>query len=508
VEAETALHRSIGVLPPDERRVWLLDQMINERGVRIDGAFVSAARRVVEQATKPLVAEFADLTGGLSFTQVAKFKAWCGARGLDLPDMRKETLVGIGVGDEEDESDIDEPALFDATEFGVCSDEVRRALEIRALAASASVKKLAALERCVCGDHRARGALRYHGAGTGRWSGQLLQPQNFPRGTLKIKDAKGREHAVAPDVLVDAIMSGDADYVAAVVGSPIEAVVSGLRHAIVAGPNKTLVAGDFAAIEARVVLALAGQTDKVALLAAGGPVYEDMAQTIYGHPVNKADQPEERQVGKNAVLGCGFGMGWPKFKARYAKDKSDEFAQSVIDAYREDWAPAVPKLWWGLERAALETMRSRTPHEAYGVVYAIEDAWMTARLPSGRKLWYYGPSLDRKAVPWDKDEIRECWSYWAKKVGQWTKVYAYGGLLTENVVQALARDLMVYAMFACERELRPIVLTVHDEIVVEPPLERADPKMLQQLMEDAPEWAQRIGIPVAAKTWVGQRYRK
>jgi len=500
VAVEAALHRRLSWLPPGERRIWLLDQKINARGVALDLAFVAAAQKVVADATRPLAKEFEDLTGGLSFTQGMKLKAWLKDRGVELPNLTKETIAALGIGADEDEDD-DEPS--DDWENYVAAtplpDDVRRALTIRSLIGSASVKKLKAMGRSVGADGRVHYTLRYYGAGTGRWTALLLQLHNFPRGTLNAND---------PEVLVNAIMTGDAGYIETVIGPPVEAVISGLRHAIVAAPGHKLVVGDFAQIEARIVLALAGQTDKVELLASGGPVYEDMAEAIFGHAVNKKDNPEERQLGKNTVLGCGFGMGHAKFRDRYARDKSEDFCKSIIDTYRKEWAPEVPKLWYALERAALDTMRDRTPHTAYGITYTLDGAWLTALLPSGRALYYYEPKLDRKAMPWDKTDIRECWSYSARKNGKWVRVYAYGGHLTENVVQALARDLMVSAMLACEAAGLPIVLTVHDEIVLEVPEAQADAGLLKRLMEDAPPWARDLGIPVAAETWTGERYKK
>jgi hypothetical protein len=133
--------------------------------------------------------------------------------------------------------------------------------------------------------------------------------------------------------------------------------------------------------------------------------------------------------------------------------------------------------------------------------------WMTARLPSGRKLWYPNPTPIRKAMPWDPADIRRAWTYQAMKKGQWATIDAYGGHLTENVVQGLARDLLVSAMFKCENDGLPVVLTVHDEIVCEP-LAGDHEKRLDQIMRDRPQWAIDLSIPVATETWSGGRYRK
>jgi DNA polymerase len=239
----------------------------------------------------------------------------------------------------------------------------------------------------------------------------------------------------------------------------------------------------------------------------GSAVYTDMATKVFGRPVKK-QEIAEYTIGKNVVLGCGFQMGWRKFQSRYAKDHPDDFCKAAVTEYRENFAPEVPSLWGGLEEAAIRAVWDRRPCEAYGVLYAWEDQWLTARLPSGRKLYYFNPQKCRKAMPWDPSDIRPAWTCQAQKQGRWITRDMYGGLLTENVVQGLARDLMVRAMFLCEKENLPIILTVHDEIVAEPLTGNSDADKLRQIMADRPKWAIDMQIPVAAETWAGPRYAK
>jgi DNA polymerase len=149
--------------------------------------------------------------------------------------------------------------------------------------------------------------------------------------------------------------------------------------------------------------------------------------------------------------------------------------------------------------------------DAYGVEYRREDVWMSARLPSGRKLWYPFPQVEKRHMPWstaEQPDIRMGWRYQANKSGQWRTIHAFGGLLTENVVQALARDLLVDAMFRLEAEGLPLVLTVHDEAVCEVPLDRADVRLMEEVMGDMPGWARELRIPVKAECWTGERYKK
>lgn len=518
VAATRELYERIGSLPEGEHKVWLLDQTINERGIRIDEEFVKDCQSIVDQASEPLIAEFKQITNGLKPTQTAKLKAWLeqngvvlettvNAKGKPTKSLNKEAIEKLlGIESEEDDDSDDTDLGPHTCEVALLQlpDMVRRALVIRSMVGSASVKKLKRMQACVGFDGRARGLLQYHGASPGRWAGRLLQPHNFPRGT--IKDSNGKKHPA--DSLVRLIGLRDSEIIRDTIGEPIEVVVSSLRHALIAAKDHVFLSGDFATIEARVVLALAGQHDKTAIMAAGQDIYCDMAYAIYKRHVDKEKDPEKRQVGKNSVLGLGFQMGWKKFKLRYAKDETDEFCQNIVETYRDVWAPKVPKVWQALQFAALETVKTGKPHEAFGVEYRLEDSWMSARLPSGRKLWYFNPRLTKRAMPWDKTDIRLAWSYQQMKTGQLKTIDAFGGLLTENVVQGLARDLMVHAMFLLEQNGYPIVLTVHDEIVAEVLKRLADEKAFAQIMQERPQWAIDLQIPVAVETWCAERYRK
>lgn len=502
--AELELHRRVRGLGSSERQVWLLDQTINERGVRLDLEFIDRAQSIVDQATGPLTKEFEELTGGIRPSQRDRFIKWLHAEGCNIPDLRKDTIADwLDTPDEEDSLAGDDDDYIPVDNQGRLPFHFEHALRIRQTLGSASIKKLGAMRACVCADGRARGLLQYHGAGPGRWSGRLLQPQNFPRPNLKVDGDPPNQ-----DELVAAILSGDAEWVRCLYGEPINVVANGLRHALIADPGKAFVVGDFSKIECVIVLALAGATKTAAeVLVKGSAVYTDVATKIFRRPIHKK-MLKEYTVGKNAVLGCGFQMGWNKFRTRYWPDATEEEAKEVIDYYRKDFAPEVPRLWRALEDASTNTAWTGNAHMAYGVVYALEDGWMTARLPSGRKLWYYGPKAIRKPMPWDHTDVRPGWEYSAWKMGQWKRVSAYGGLLTENVVQALARDLLVNALFKCEPHNYPVVLTVHDEAVCEVDKSRADAKVLEQMMTDRPAWAIGLQIPVGAECWTGERYRK
>src|SRR5882672_2649074 len=519
IRSETELNHVLGGLQTRERNVWLLDQRINERGARVDLAYVAACQRIVREASIPLLAEFQRLTGLDKAGSTAKLKDWAAKQGVVLKDLKKETIVKL-LGVDEDEDDYDDTTDDDLGDDGPgdtplfrLPENVRRALDIRRNLAGAAVKKLPVFERTCCADGRVRGLLQYHGAGPGRWSARLVQPHNFPKGTLRYQvgwnnTGAAVEEPPPPHVVADALMSGDWRYVEDVLGPALEVVTSGLRHALIPGIGREYNVGDFATIEALIVLALAGQHDRTAKIAAGEKPYVPMAETIFKRKIDKKVDLLEYTIGKATVLGCGFQMGWKTFQARYCKDQPNEFAKAAVTSYREDFAPKVPKLWEGLEDAALRAVWDKKSCEAYGVLYEHEDRWLTARLPSGRRLYYFNPQPVRKAMIWDETDIRPAWTCQAQKQGRWITRDMYGGLLTENVVQALARDIMVHAMFKCEKENLPIVLTVHDEIVCEPLTQFSDHEKLRQIMCDRPKWAIDLQIPIAAETWAGDRYAK
>jgi DNA polymerase bacteriophage-type len=500
VDAQKALHKRVGWLTPGERRTWDLDQTVNGRGVMLDLDLVDRMQSVLAEAAAPLEKEFKQLTG-YGVGQNKKVLAWVKDQGVGIDSLNKETVNPIL----EDRQFIDTNAVDEADEAAMLDvpDHVLRALQIRALIGSASVKKLDAMKRCVSLDGRARGLLGYHGASTGRWAGRLLQPQNFPRGSNEVG-------AMTVDDKLSMIYRRELELMATLFGSAYELVIGSIRHVLRAAPGMLFDVADYAQIEARIVLAAAGQRDKVDLLAAGENPYVDMGRELYSRVIDKKRDVLEYTISKNSVLGLGFNMGPTTFQRRYAKNLPLAFCEGAVKTYRTKWAPEVPKLWYGLGDAALKACTDGVA-EDYGVEYRREDAWLSARLPSGRKLWYPFPELEKRHMPWsttEQPDIRKGWKYHAWKMGQWRTVHAFGGLLAENLAQALARDLLVEAMFKCEAEGRPVVLTVHDEIVTEVSAGQSDHKMLEQIMEDAPAWARAMRIPVAAEGWSGERYRK
>lgn len=510
--SQTSVHRRLGWLPPHERPIWELSQVINDRGIMLDMDFVRAAQAIVDKATEPLALRFRELTGGLNFGQIAKVKDWVNERGVYCPDLTAETVARL-LGEETEEDDVgddiisggDQTAADDPESTDHLPPDVREALHIRQLIGSSSIKKLKAMEACVGYDGRARGLFRYHGTTPGRQTAGLFQPHNFPRGT---NETIGME----VDAKVDAIMTGDPEWVKAVTGvEPVELVVGSLRHAIRAAPGRILMSGDYSGIQARTVLALAGQHDKTALMAAGVDAYCDMAGQVYGREITKADAAE-RHLGKTAVLGLGFQMGAPKFRTTAAKvgiDLTLPRSQGVVDVYRKEWAPRVPYLWYGLSDAAVNAVWSQEEQESHDILYYLEDKWLVVEIPNGSRIYYYDPQPVTRKMPWSTDEqpdYRRGFTYRVEKQGRWIVRDAFGGQLTENIVMKIEREMVECAKRKLETNGFAPIMEVHDEIVCEPLTRDID--SFKAIMEDVPRWVREMQIPVHVDVWQGDRYRK
>jgi len=525
VADEVAVHELLGYLPPAEQRVWNLDQEINERGLRFDLQMVRGAIGIYHDVAPRLVEEFREITG-VNPTQRDKVLDWVRNQGVEIPDLRKETLTDL-IGDFDDAGNGGRMGDI-GNGIAALPSNVTRALIIRALIGSSSITKYARMEKCIDSDGRIFRLLQYHGAGTGRWAGRLLNPHNMPRGIVR------RREGGSPDaeLLAKAVTTGDRESVVALglvkddgsAAHPIEVLASALRHTVVSRHGHVFLIGDWSNIEARLVLAIAGQRDKIALMVSGHDVYLDMASVIYHTEpgtLTKADV-EKRQTGKNTVLGCGFQMGWDKFRNRYCPKDTPKFAKGVVDAYRNDWAPEVPGLWRDLQDAALSAVQNPgRVFDAAGIGYRVEGGWLVGHCPDGSRLYYYRPTLAQQKIPWkeiakdgtviDREtDWMDGWSYqvsnknmhgggkWdspishdtrAKQLGRaggW--VAAYGGHLVENYIQHMARQILCGALVEARRQGLDVVLHNQDELVLEVPEWCADPKILQEIMEIQPAW--------------------
>lgn len=500
VLAEEGLSEALPDLSKDETTIFSLDLQMNQRGFQLDQGAVNAALRLITEEEKVLNGELASLTGGKvkKATQRAQMMKWLATHGMHLEDTKADTIKGIL-----EENDItDETSIVANRLLGMGADPLAiRGLMLMKELGRSSTAKYAKMRDWMDTDGRVRGGLLYHGASTGRWSGAGVQPHNFVRSA--VDDIEGLWR-----VLKTGSRSEIANFPNAKgkpIGSVMDALANGLRGAIVAAPGSTLYVSDYSGIEARVLLWIADDEDGLDIFRSGRDIYCEMASAIYGRPITKKDP--ERQVGKAAILGLGYQMGWAKFQATAAKAGSvldDAMCQTVVQTYREKFH-RVKSLWYDQEAAAIRAVQTPGKQVWAGRIrWRVVGRFLYCILPSGRRLAYPDPELREKMTPWG--EMKAQLTY--KGIGlthQWERQASYGGMLVENIVQAVARDLMAEAMLRIERTgVYRVVLTVHDEIIAES--ERGEIKQFEKLMAECPKWA--IGCPVSVEGFAATRYKK
>lgn len=478
VDAETELFLTLPPLTKNERKIWMLNQRINTRGVFVDRPLVKAALKMIAEETRDLNARAHELTGGIRPTQRAEIQKLLARFGCALPNMQAKTIS-------------------DAIESGLATGKARELLEIRQAISKTSTAKYLAFECRSKSDGRLRDLQLYHGASTGREAGTGVQPHNFPRGTLEDVDGA-----------ISAIVEGDRAWLRAIHGNVMAALSSCLRGCIRATPGHTLYCADFNAIEARVVFWLAEHRAGLKLFEGGVDPYKEQASIIFGKPLTEITD-DERFVGKQSILGCGFGMGDKKFRAQckqFGQDISPELAKRAVTKYRTAHAPVV-KLWSNLERAAIAA--TRNPGNVYTInktKWFVRGKFLYCELPSGRRLAYFGPTVKWESTPWGMD--RPVLYHWGvdPKTKQWVNGGTYGGKLAENVTQAVARDVMKNSELRVEAHGYIPLIDVHDEVLTEREKGKGSLAEFEKLMATLPLWA--VGLPVKVKGWEGPRYKK
>lgn len=483
-------------LPEKERRLWLLDQRMNLEGFAVDRELVEGALKLIERETKEMDLEIQAITNG----QIASARQ----RNEVLKFLRKD---GMTIGDLRAETVRDCLADPKRIPNGRC----KLVLENREAASKSSTAKFQAFEIRSRFDGRARDNTIFFGAHTGRQSGTGLQPQNLFKTVLKQQDV---------DVGLELIRRKDFHTIKALYDKPMKLYASSLRSCIVAKDGHTLDVGDFATIEVRVLFWLAGHQKGLDALASGECLYSQQAGQIYnkcpkkilaGYKAGDKDSLYMRTVGKHAVLGAGFGIGLngEKFKAMckmFGVEVSIELAQRAVKAYRNTH-PRIPIFWTNVEKAAIMACESPGNKFRHGfLVWLKEGNFLTVELPIGRKLHYFKPMINVTDSPWGP---KKTLSYRAVNsvTKKFERVTSWGGVLTENVVQAVARDLLMEALLRLDDSgiYKPI-LSVHDEIVCERDLQHGSLGEFLKIMSEVPSWAK--GIPIKVEGWSEPRYRK
>ena len=445
VEVEQQVLAKVRRLEPAEfdEQLYVVDQLINDRGVLLDRQLAENAARYDNEYKAQLLAEAKELTGMENPNSPAQIKDYLHkAAGISVSTLNKKNLDEV-------------EALVKYHR------KARRVLELRREMGKTSNKKYAAMLKCVCADGRIHGLLQFCGAArTGRWAGRLVQVQNLPQNHLRDLDYAR-----------SLVKLGDLDDFQQNYANPAQVLSELIRTAFIAKPGCTLHVCDFSAIEARVIAWLAGEQWVLDVFRGGGDIYCATASQMFGVPVQKhGPNAELRQKGKIAVLALGYGGGVAALEAMGGSRMGlTEYEEKEIICKWRDANPKIVRFWTIIEQAAVKAIKtgeSVTIHR--GIVVAYRWGMLLITLPSGRTICYPCAEIGiERNDGWRGDhEIIE-YEGMNQVTKNWERIRAYGGKLTENVVQAIARDILGYIILRAHDSGLNIVFHIHDEIVVE-----------------------------------------
>ena len=443
VESEREIRRKMTRFVPGERerRLWFLDQRINDNGVSVDMKLVSNALDFDARLRAGWMAEARKLTG------------------LENPNSRQQVLEWInrrcggyvaGKFDKETRKQLLEQDDLPA--------DVHRLVQLEDALAKTSVRKYEAMKNAVCRDGKLHGMLQFYGANrTGRWAGRLVQIHNLPQNHLEDLD---EDRATVEQGLFDAFCMFNSN--------PADTLSQLIRTAFVAGKGKRFIVADFSAIEARVIAWLADEKWRMETFAKGGDIYCASASQMFKVPVVKHGiNGELRAKGKVAELACGYGGGVSALKA-FGADKMG-MTQEEMEATIAHWRKASPnicQMWRDVEKCSKRAIRTKVPvRYNKNILFVYNSGMLFIALPSGRRIAYVRPSISREP---GRDGEAITYEGTAEN-GGWGRVYTWGGKLVENIVQAIARDCLAEAMLRLDEAGYKIVMHVHDEVILEEP---------------------------------------
>lgn len=471
VEVEMAIQKKLANFPVPEF-IWqeyILDQIINDRGIAIDMDIVEQAIKMDEHSKEELSEEMKKLTNLDNPNSVVQMKQWLSDNGLVTDTLGKKAVAEM---------------LKDAPE------EPAEVLTLRQQLAKSSIKKYQAMQNTVCTDNRARGMFQFYGANrSGRWAGRIIQLQNLPQ-----------NHIPDLEQARDLVKCGNYEALELLYNSVPEVLSELIRTAFVPREGYKFVVVDFSAIEARVLSHLAKETWRNKVFANNEDIYCASASAMFGVPVEKHGQNSHlRQKGKIAELALGYGGSCGALKSMGALDMgiSEEELQPLVDAWRTSNANIV-QLWWDIDTAVKNAIAQKTTTETHGINFIYQSGMLFIQLPSGRKLTYVKPKIGinkfgGEAVTYE--------GIGATK--KWERLESYGAKFVENIVQAISRDILSYAIQTLSNKL--ICGHVHDELIIECPVNESLDSICDQ-MGRTPPWIE--GLLLRADGYETMFYKK
>jgi DNA polymerase bacteriophage-type len=487
-----------------EWELYGLDQYINDTGVGIDVEFARNALAIAERRKPILFEEMREITGCANPNSTQQLMPWLMDRGYRFSDLRSDTV---------------KQAIREADQLGIDAEAVR-VLELRQNTSKSSLGKYTTMLEGVADDNKFRYTLQFWGAQrTGRWAGRDLQTHNLPR-TPKIL-----EKEVDQKIVRDMIMKQDMEGLELYVGEPMDALVGMIRSALIPEPGYRFVVSDLASIESVVIGWFTDCKWFMDTLHAGRDLYRSFAAEWLHLPYEET--LPHRSKAKPATLGAGYGLGGGKFDERTHKKTglwaygenmgvfmTQKEAHGSVNAFRE-LCPEIVQNWRDLEKAAKECISQQRAVVCGKVVFEWRKPFMAIRLPSGRRLYYFKPFLKSKKVEYTDKKTGELKTfdskqicYYGKEGKNWSVQYTHGGKLVENIVQAIARDVLANGLRHAHEDGFRIPMHVHDEIITEVPIEDEERNLerLKMHMTTPISWAS--GLPLGAAGWEGFWYRK
>ena len=489
VEAEREVSRLLEgyTMPETERKMYNLDQHINDRGIRIDTDMAATVYDLYKKHNKTLLKQIKDITGLDNPNSAAQLKEWLSEiLGQNINTLDKKAM----------------PGLLELAGDGPAG----QVLKLRSRSSKTSIKKYPAMLACVCADQRARGLVQFYGANrTGRWAGRLVQLQNLPQNHMDDLETARRVFA-----------SGDYDLALMMYDEILSVISELIRTAFIAAEGHTFAVADFSAIEARVIAWLANEAWRLKVFNTHGKIYEASASMMFNVPIEEVTKGSDyRAKGKAAELALGYqgAVGALKQMGGEAMGLSEAEMKGIVKRWRAK-NPAVVQLWADLEAAAMHVTKNKnslTLHKYRCLRLSHNGEAMAIELPSGRSLYYreaqvFIKTSKSKYGPWTREALR--YKGIKQETKQWGWVDTYGGKLTENVIQAIARDLLTDSMLRIDAQGYPIVMHVHDEAVAEVPMSEAEESLreIEAIMSEPIEWAE--GLPLAADGYITPFYKK
>ena len=471
VETEMAIQQKLSKFPvPDFLwEEYHLDQEINDRGIQLDMVLVEQAIAIDERSREELSAKMQQLTALENPNSVQQMKEWLTKHGLEVDSLDKKAVKEL---------------------LKTAPPELAEVLELRRQLAKSSVKKYQAMQNAVCADGRARGMFQFYGANrSGRWAGRLIQLQNLPQNHMAhLEDARSL------------VRSGDYALLSALYDSVPEVLSELIRTAFVPRDGYKFIVSDFSAIEARVLSFLAGESWRLKVFAENGDIYCASATAMFHVPVEKHGQNAHlRQKGKIAELALGYGGSVGALKSMGALEMglAEEELQPLVDAWRTS-NPNIVQLWWDVDNAVKTTVRQRLDTETHGIRFRYRSGMLFIVLPSGRQLCYVKPKMGTNKFGGESVTYEGVGS--TKK---WERIESYGPKFTENVVQAISRDILMYAMRTLSHCF--IVGHVHDELIIECSMD-VSPDAVCEQMGKTPPWIK--GLNLRADGYETMFYKK